>query len=691
MPSEVPAPATRADDVVEVLHGVTVHDPYRWLEDGESSAVRGWATAQGAHTRRVLAALPRREAIASRLAQALDGGALGGTHPRGSRRFFLRRGAGMDQLALFVQDGTSAAPHAATAVQDVREGRAARVLVDPGRLSADGATALDWWHPTKDGELICFGLSEAGSEESTLHLLRVADGAWLPDRITRCRMAAIAFEPGNQAFLYTRYPEPGTVPAGEERYHRHVWRHVVGTEAAEDVRLFGEGREATDFPSLLSISDDGGWTVLTVSQGWERSAVFLRRGQGPFEPIFEGPASRLGAWFAGDRLLGLTNHEAPLGRLVEIDPGRPAPADWCDVVPESEHLLLGAAVTSRSLLVHHLVDASSRVTECTPQGDTIRTLPIPALSTVSAIGAQPGAEEAYLNLEGFTRPAATMTPEGEVVRALEPPAGFDAGRYPVRQVWFSSRDGTLVPMFLIGRPEGEGPTVLTGYGGFTVSLTPTWTPTAVPFLESGGLLAIANLRGGSEFGEAWHRAGSRERKQNVFDDFIAAAEWLCAQGLTTPHHLGIMGGSNGGLLVGAALTQRPDLFGAVVCRVPLLDMVRYERFKIARLWADEYGSAGDPDQFGWLYRYSPYHHVRDGERYPPVLLTTGEEDTRVDPLHARKMAARLQAAAPEATVLLRVEPRAGHGQGKPVAKILPEETDVWAFLLWALGHSAPSG
>jgi prolyl oligopeptidase len=691
MPSQVPAPATRADDVVEVLHGVTVHDPYRWLEDGESPAVRGWATAQGAHTRRVLDALPGRAAIAARLAETLDRGALGGTHPRGSRRFFLRRGAGMDQLALFVQDDTPAAPHAATAVRDVRDVQTARVLVDPGTLSADGATALDWWQPTKDGELICFGLSEAGSEDSTLHLLRVEDGVWLPDRITRCRLAAIAFEPGNEAFLYTRYPERGTVPAGEESYHRHVYRHVVGTDPAEDVRLFGEGRDATDFPSLLSISDDGAWTVLTVSQGWERSAVFLRRGQGPFEPIFEGPANRLSAWFAGDRLLGLTNCDAALGRLVEIDPERPAPADWRDVVPESGHLLLGAAVTSRSLLVHHLVHATSRVTECTHWGDTIRTLPIPPLSTVSAIGAQPTAEEAYLTVEAFTRPAATMTVEGEVVRALEPPPGFDADRYPVRQVWFGSRDGTLVPMFLIGRTEGDGPTVLTGYGGFTVSLTPTWMPTTVPFLEAGGLLAIANLRGGSEFGEAWHRAGSREHKQNVFDDFVAAAEWLCAHGLTRPERLGILGGSNGGLLVGAALTQRPDLFGAVVCRVPLLDMVRYEQFKMARLWADEYGSAADPEQFGWLYRYSPYHHVRDGERYPPVLLTTGEEDTRVDPLHARKMAARLQSAAREATILLRVEPRAGHGQGKPVAKIVPEETDVWAFLLWALGHSSPPG
>jgi len=293
-----------------------------------------------------------------------------------------------------------------------------------------------------------------------------------------------------------------------------------------------------------------------------------------------------------------------------------------------------------------------------------------------------------VTLERFTVPAVTLRvgagPRSDEVDRLDPPAGFDPDRHPVRQVWYRSQDGTRVPMFLIGRPDGAGPTILTGYGGFSHSRTPLWMPTAVPFLEAGGLVAVANLRGGSEFGEAWHRAGMLSRKQNVFDDFVAAASWLVDGGLTTPGQLGIVGGSNGGLLVGAAMTQRPELFGAVVCRVPLLDMVRYERFKVAELWTAEYGTVADPEQFGWLLGYSPYHHVRDGARYPPTLLTAGEEDARVDPMHARKMAARLQAADPGALVLLRVEARAGHGQGKPVTKLVPEEADVWAFLLHTL-------
>jgi prolyl oligopeptidase len=314
-----------------------------------------------------------------------------------------------------------------------------------------------------------------------------------------------------------------------------------------------------------------------------------------------------------------------------------------------------------------------------------RTLELPDLGTLAALGAHPSSDELYLTVETFTRPAFTLHVGHAVRERLEPPRGFEPDRFPVRQVRFRSKDGTGVPMFLVGRPDGPGPTVLTGYGGFAVSRTPLWSPATVPFLEAGGLLAVANLRGGAEYGEEWHRAGMLGRKQNVFDDFIAAAEWLLAAGLATPRQLGIMGGSNGGLLVGAAMTQRPELFGAVVCRVPLTDMVRYERFKIAELWAAEYGTASDPEQFGWLYAYSPYHHVEDGVAYPPTLVTAGEEDSRVDPMHARKMTARLQAANPSGTVLLRVEPRAGHGQGKPVAKVVPEEADVWAFLLDVLG------
>ncbi len=519
--------------------------------------------------------------------------------------------------------------------------------------------------------------------KNSFGLVRTATGQWLHDRIPRCRWSAVGFEPGLAAILYSRQPEPGTVPAGEEAYHRHVWRHVLGTDPAGDVRVFGEGRDKLDMPGAISFSPDGRWTVLTLHQGWVQSAVFLRRGVEGFRPVFEGREEKLDAWFAGPRLLGLTNVGAPNFRLVEIDPERPEREAWVDVVPESEHVLVDVVATTDRLAAHHLAGACSRVTLLRPDGAFERALDLPPHCTVTGLGGHVSSPELLVTVEEFTRPAATRSLRAEYER-VEPPAGFEAERYPVRQVRYRSPDGTTVPMFLVGRSGARGPTVLTGYGGFSVSRTPMWMPTAVPFLEAGGLLAVPSLRGGGEFGESWHRAGMLDRKQRVFDDFIAAAEWLLGCGLATPATLGIVGGSNGGLLVGAAMTQRPDLFRAVVCRVPLLDMVRYERFKVARLWASEYGSADDPEQLPWLLAYSPYHHVRDGVRYPDTLLTTGEEDARVDPMHARKMAARLQAADPDTLVLLRVEPRAGHGQGKPVTKVVPEEADVWAFLLHEL-------
>jgi prolyl oligopeptidase len=650
--------------VVEVVHGVAVHDPYRWLENGPAREVREWVAAQNAYARATLDSLPGRPAIAARLAEAVDRGALGPSVPRGRHRFFSRRAAGADQAALFVAE----------------DGAPERMLFDPAPLTEDHASAIDWWTPSPDGELVCLGVSEGGDEESTLLLVRTSTAEVLADRIPRCRWSAVAFEPGNGAILYSRQPDPGTVPAGEEMYHRHVWRHVLGGDVASDVKVFGEGRDKLDFPESISFSPDGRWTVLVLAQGWDRTSVFLRKRAGDFRPIFEGPRNEVHAWFAGDRLLALTNLAAPNYRLVQVDPERWQPEHWLDLVPESQHVLVQAAVGKHLLLVHHLVDASSRVTLCRLGGGRVREIRLPAFSTATGLGAHPSSSQLLVTVEGFTRPARTMDSEGRELDRLSPPPRFEPDRYPVRQVRSLSRDGTQVPLFLVGRAEGRGPTLLTGYGGFNISRTPLWAPTAVPFLEAGGLLAVSCLRGGGEYGEPWHRAGMLGGKQNVFDDFIASAEWLVDAGLASPRSLGILGGSNGGLLVGAAMTQRPDLFGCVVCRVPLLDMVRYERFKVARLWTAEYGSVDDADGFGWLYSYSPYHRVRPEVAYPPTLITTGEEDSRVDPMHARKMAARLQ-AADHTEVLLRVESRAGHGQGKPASKVISEETDIWTFLL----------
>jgi prolyl oligopeptidase len=663
-------PATPVREVVEELHGIEVRDPYRWLEDGGSPEVTAWVEAQRAFARSILDADPQRRPIAARLEQAMSCGVLGAIVPRGRYRFLTRRTGDMNQLALFFREGNGAE----------------RALVDPGSMRADGTMALDWYQASSNGELVAYGLSEAGDENSTLMVVETASGRVLPDRIPRCRWSAVAFEPDNRALLYTRMLAPASVPPGEEYYHRHVFRHVLGDDPARDQRIFGEGQPKTDFPGLISISKNGAWTVMTVSQATDRTAVFLRRAASVFAPIFQGHQERAWAWFADNRLLAVTNLGAPNWRLVEIDAETPTPERWRDLVGESEHVLVNAVATRDHILVQHLANACSRVSIHRPDGTFERAIALPSLCTVTAMGADASLPEAYLTVETFTRPAFTLeldvaSGSTHQVELLEPPPGFHPDRYPVRQVRYASKDGTEVTMFLIGRQRSSGPTVLTGYGGFDISRTPLWMPTTVPFLEAGGLVALPNLRGGGEYGERWHRAGMLGSKQNVFDDFIAAAEWLITHGHARPTQLGILGGSNGGLLVGAAMTQRPDLFGAVVCRVPLLDMVRYEGFKVAQLWSSEYGSTSDPDAFRWLFAYSPYHQVANGVRYPPILITTGEEDSRVDPMHARKMAARLQATNADGLVLLRVEPRAGHGQGKPVVKLVPEEADVWSFLL----------
>lgn len=666
-------PLTDVQNVVEVLHGVEVHDPYRWLEDGDSERVQTWVGEQQARTRAYLDELPERDAVSARLRETFDVGALSVITPRGPWRFFGRRSAGMNQAALYVLD----------------EGGSERLLVDPAPLSSDAATALDWWWPSPDGERVAYGISEAGSEDSVLHVLDTASGRVFAERIPHCRLATVAFEPGNEAFLYTRNPSPGDVPPGEEHYHRRLYRHVMGADWRSDALVY-EREVKTHFPNARSISADGRWAVINVHIGYDTNQVVLRDARtGALTTAFAVPGKEAWARFWGDRLLAVTNLDAPNYRLVEIDPDDPAPDGWRTLVAESEHVLLDAAATSIRLLLHHLVDCSSRISVHELDGTPLGEVALPDFCTVTGIGTSVRREDAYLSYEQFTRPASVLRlaagGEAEEVMALAPPPGFDAGRHPVRQGWCVSADGTRVPMFLVGRAAGHGSAVVTGYGGFNIARTPLWSPTVIPFLESGGLYVVANLRGGSEFGERWHRDGMRGEKQHCFDDFIAAAEWLIEQGLTSSDRLGIMGRSNGGLLVGAAMTQRPELYAAAWCGVPLLDMVRYEGFQVAQLWATEYGSAAEPEEFRWLYAYSPYHRVKDGVRYPAMLLTSGAGDTRVDPMHARKMAARLQAASPDGLTLLRVDVRAGHGQGKPVAMLVEEEADAWSFLMHQLG------
>ena len=676
MPAYPPTPVT---DDAETLHGETILDPYRWLEDGESAATREWTEVQNALTRSYLDAAPGRAAIRRRLDELLAIGAISVPTPARGRYFYQRRDGRQNQPVLYVREGIHG--------ED-------RALVDPNALDPTGTTALDWHYPSDDGRLLAYGVSENGSEQSVLHVLDVDTGAHLGDRIPHTRAADLAWLPDGTGFYYTRYPAPGRAPAGEEHYHRAIRFHRLGSDPSEDPLVF-QPAEKEHWPSV-GISPDGHWLVIGVARTFDQTDLYLQdlgSGAAPVAVAKDLPASFEGE-VAHGCLFMRTNMDAPTYRLYAVDPERPAREEWEEIVPpRPDAVLEGVRVTADHLALSYLERASSRLRVTDHGGRNVREIRLPTLGSLFGAGAEWDGGELFYGFSSYTVPPGVhridlATGAEELWRRVE--AELDPGRFEVSQVSVTSRDGTPISMFLVHRTglarHGDNPVYLTAYGGFNISMTPAFSRSLLLWLERGGVVAIPNIRGGGEYGERWHQEGMLDRKQNSFDDFIAAAEWLIEQRYTSPARLAVAGGSNGGLLMGAALTQRPDLFRAVVIQVPLLDMLRYHRFLIARLWIPEYGSAEDPAQFGWLRAYSPYHHVRDGVAYPAVLLATAESDTRVDPMHARKMAARLQAAtASSRPILLRLESRAGHGAGKPLNKMLEELTDTWAFVFSEVG------
>jgi prolyl oligopeptidase len=676
-------PASRPSGAVEILHGETIPDPYRWLEDGESAATREWTEAQNALTRSYLDRVPVRERIRARLDQLLAIGALSVPSPVRGRYFYQRRDGRQNQPVLYLRRGL-----------DARDSRA----VDPNALDASGAVALDWYYPSDDGKLLAYGLSENGSEQSVLQVLDLDSGSLLGERIPHTRAADLAWLPDSSSFYYTRYPAPGQAPDGEEHYHRAVYFHRLGTDAALDPLVF-KPVEKEHWPSV-GISPDGRWVVIGVARTFDQTDLYLMDRQSGAAPV--AVAKDLPASFEGEvahgRLFMRTNLDAPTYRLYVVDPERPQREGWRDIVPPRDDAVLESArVTARHVALSYLERASSRLRIVNHEGGDIRELRLPTLGSLFGTGAEWDGNELFYGFSSYTMPPSVYRVDlstGDERLWLGVDADLDPGQFEVRQVEVRSKDGTPVSMFLVHRGglvrDGNNPVYLTGYGGFNISMSPAFSRSLLLWLERGGVVAIPNIRGGGEYGERWHQEGMLGRKQNSFDDFIAAAEWLIAQGYTTPAQLAAAGGSNGGLLMGAVLTQRPELFRAVVVQVPLLDMLRYHRFLIARLWIPEYGSAEDPEQFPWLRAYSPYHQVRDGVDYPAVLLATAESDTRVDPMHARKMAARLQAATTSPRpILLRLESRAGHGAGKPLNKVLEELTDTWTFVFSELGVDFP--
>jgi prolyl oligopeptidase len=672
-------PATKQQPVTDDYFGRKIVDPYRWLEDGSTPETQQWVSDQLAYTRSILDKLPGRSQLHDRIEQLLEIGNLGDTQVGGDFYFHTRRDGKQNQPVLYVRTGV-----------DGRD----EILVDANQLSKDGTVALDWWYASHDGKYVAYGTSESGSEMSTLHVIETASHKLLPDTIARTRAASLAWKPDDSGFYYTRYPKPGEVAAGEEMYNRHVFYHALGSDPANDPLIFGQGRDAQDWPNV-SLSNDGRWLSIMVEQGWTRNEVYLQDVHANSAPIriTTGKEFLYFTHTYNGELYILTNEDGPRYRVFKTPVTTPLREHWREIIPQSDAVLTSLQIIGGQLFARYELNAHSLLKRFTTDGKPLGEVELPTLGTISSIGGEYDSDSAFYLFSSFTVPTTIYrfdihSAKSTVWASVQ--TGIDTSQYQTKQVWYTSKDGTRVPMFLVMRKglklTGHNPALLTAYGGFNVSLTPEFNKVLFPWLDRDGIFAMANLRGGSEFGEDWHRAGMMDKKQNVFDDFLAAAEYLEKEGYTDKEHLAIRGGSNGGLLMGVALTQRPDLFRAVICQVPLLDMLRYQNFQIAKLWIPEYGSSEDPKQFAWLSAYSPYHHVKPGTAYPAVLFMTADSDTRVDPMHAKKMTAELQAVNDGPNpILLRIEPKAGHGAGKPISKSVEEWTDIYSFLFWQLG------
>jgi prolyl oligopeptidase len=700
--SRPPYPSARREDLVDEIHGHRVPDPYRWLEDPHGEETKTWLAEQDELFHGEVDGLPGRDRLRARIRELLGSGTVGSPVWRGERRFFMRRTAEQEHAVLYTVD-----PPAAEGAEETE-----RALIDPMALDPSHTTTLDSWQPDKEGRRLAYQLSHGGDEESKLYIMDIATGEPVEGPIDRCRYTPVAWLPGGEAYYYVRRLPADQVPAGEDQYHRRVYLHRVGTDPeTDDVMIFGAGLEKTNYYGV-GVSRDGNWLTLSSSQGTApRNDLWIADLRtSPLEDpelkiVQEGVDAETGLHVGRDgRAYIFTDRDAPRGRLCVTDPVTPSHDTWRDLIPEDpEAVLSDFAILDdleRPILLagwtrHALSEISIHDLET---GERIGEVPVPGLGSIGGIGERPeGGHEAWFVYSDNTTPVSVHRFDartGELTLWASAPGAVEVPDVEARQVTYTSYDGTEVRMLVVARPDrGDGPrpAILYGYGGFNIPLTPAYSATTLAWVEAGGVYVVANLRGGSEEGEGWHRAGMLDKKQNVFDDFHAAAEKLIADGWTTAEQLAIAGGSNGGLLVGAAITQRPDLYAAAVCSAPLLDMVRYEKFGLGQTWNVEYGSAEDPEQFAWLYAYSPYHHVREGVAYPATLFTVFESDTRVDPLHARKMCAALQHANTAGTpILLRNEADVGHGS-RAISRSVDLTVDTLSFTAAHTGLTIEGG
>jgi prolyl oligopeptidase len=671
-------PTTRQADQVDDYHGTKVADPYRWLEDPDSEETKAWVEAQNKVTFGYLEDIPQRESLKQRITQLWNYEKYGIPYKEGNRYFYFKNDGLQNQSVLYTLTSLDGEP---------------RVLIDPNTLSEDGTIALSGAAMSDDGNRMAYGLSTSGSDWQEWKVRDVETGEDLSDHLQWVKFSGASWTTDNQGFFYSRYDEPNDATKLEDaNYYHKLYYHKLGTDQSDDLLIYHRP-DQKEWMFNGSVTEDGHYLIIYVSQGTDpKNLVFYKDLQTPDSPIVE-LISEFEANFSlidndGSIFWVQTDLDAPRGRVIAIDIHNPARENWQELIPQAEETLEGVGVLNNQFVADYLKDARSSIKIFDLNGAFVREVELPGIGSAGGFGGKRYDTETFYVFTSFTTPATIYRYDmvtGERSLFRQPTVDFDPTQYETRQVFYPSKDGTQVPMFITHKKglalDGNNPTYLYGYGGFNVSLTPSFSISNLVWMEMGGVYAIPNLRGGGEYGEDWHQAGTKLNKQNVFDDFIAAAEWLIENKYTRPQKLAIGGGSNGGLLVGACMTQRPDLFRAALPSVGVLDMLRFHKFTIGWAWCSDYGSPENQEEFKALYAYSPLHNLKPGTAYPATLITTADHDDRVVPAHSFKFAAALQAAhSGENPVLIRIETKAGHGAGKPTAKIIEEIADKWAFL-----------
>jgi prolyl oligopeptidase len=677
-------PAARRDSTTDTYHGIRVPDPYRWLEDPNSPETLTWVEKQNKLTADFLAAVHIRDKIKTRLTRLIDYPRYSAPYKQGGRYFYWKNEGLQNQSVLYIQKTLESPP---------------RVVINPNLLSPDGTIALTATAVSEDGKLLAYALSRGGSDRQEIKIRNIDSGRDYNETLLWCRFTQIAWKHDNAGLFYNRFPDPNTVPPQDQTNYNRVYWHKLNNPQSQDELIYEDpNNKELDFPPL--ITEDGKYLILYVYHGTDpKNRIYYRpvENAGPFIKLLDKADARYN--FIGNTgpvFYFHTDLDAPRGRIIAIDTNSPARENWRVILPQSDDVIDYVALINNSLIVAYMHDVHHQLKIYTLGGVFIHEIPLPTLGTVTDLSGKQLDTEMFFSFTSFLFPTTSYRYDfstGELSVFQKPQIDFDPSGYETRQVFFHSKDGTRVPMFISHRKtltlDGNNPTLLYGYGGFNISLKPSFSSSTILWLQMGGIYAVANLRGGEEYGESWHQAGMLDKKQNVFDDFLAAAEWLIQNKYTSPKKLAIRGGSNGGLLVAACMLQRPDLFGAVICQVPVTDMLRYHKFTVGHYWIPEFGSADASfEQFKNLYAYSPLHNVEYGVEYPPVLVTSADTDDRVIPAHAKKFVATLQEKTDSKNpILLRVETKAGHGQGKPISKIIDEQTDIYSFLVKTLNLS----